>query len=284
MSEAKQPDLEKTRKRVVADYQRGKKPKELSDKYGVNINTVKSWIKRDAAKKNAPSKKGAGKRAQKDATKRAPGAPRGNTNALGNKGHGAPLGNTNAMKHGGYSPAYWDTLTDEEKELLLDAQYDSEQLLLDEIALLSIRERRIMLRIRKYSDSNKGQAVASVVRSETKREFADDAEREQYEAVQREKIAEGKILPGRAYQLSTRTEATYDIVHRLEESLTRCQGQKQKCIQGLHELRVARGDDGKPAPENNLLEALVAGTSGEINTDDIPELFDETESGDDLVE
>ena len=39
-------------------------------------------------------------------------------------------------------------LTEEEQQMLTDAEYDGEQLLMDEIALLSIRERRIMARIR----------------------------------------------------------------------------------------------------------------------------------------
>ena len=259
MSEAKQPDLERIRKRIVADYAKGKKPKELSEKYGVNINTVKSWIKR-----GAPAKRGASKKVQKDAPKRAPGAPIGNTNAVGGRGGvGGPVGNNYAMKHGGYSPVYWDTLTEEEKQLLVDAEYDSEQLLLDEIALLSIRERRIMANIRKQSEIKSGQAVAGIIRSETKRDFASDEEREEYEERQREKVEKGEILPGKEYQLSTRTEATYDIVHRLEEALSRCQGQKQKCIQSLNELRRTRGDGGKDALEK--LDEVLAQIEGVDN-------------------
>ena len=34
MPEAKTPDLERTRKRIIADHRKGKKPKELSEKYG----------------------------------------------------------------------------------------------------------------------------------------------------------------------------------------------------------------------------------------------------------
>ncbi|MBO5568041.1 MAG: hypothetical protein J6A79_03795, partial [Clostridia bacterium] len=206
----------------------------------------------------------ASKKVQKDAPKRAPGAPKGNTNAVGGRGGvGGPVGNNYAMKHGGYSPVYWDTLTEEEQQLLVDAEYDSEQLLLDEIALLSIRERRIMANIRKQSEIKSGQAVAGIIRSETKRDFANDEEREEYEERQREKVEKGEILPGKEYQLSTRTEATYDIVHRLEEALSRCQGQKQKCIQSLNELRRARGDGGKDALEK--LDEVLAQIEGVDN-------------------
>ena len=65
MPEKQAPDMERIRKRILADYKKGKKPKELAEKYGVNINTLKSWIRRA----NAPPKE-AKKRAA-DAKKKA---------------------------------------------------------------------------------------------------------------------------------------------------------------------------------------------------------------------
>jgi len=222
---------------------------------------VKSWIKRA---KDAPEKKGASKKVQKGAPKRAPGAPAGNTNAVGHVGSGgAPLGNKNSLKHGGYSPVYWDTLTEEEQALLEDAEYDGEQMLIDEIALLSIRERRIMAQIRKFSSMESGQAVRGIVRNEDKRAFDSDEEREEYERRIQEKVDNGDRLPGRAYHLSTATEATYDIVHRLEEALSRCQAQKQKCIQSLNDLRRSRGDGGVDALQK--LDDVLAQIKGVDN-------------------
>ena len=282
MPSAKTPDAERTKLRVLAEYKHGKKPKELSERYGISINTIKSWITRsqDAPAGKGASKKGA-KKAQKNAPKRKPGAPLGNSNAVG---AGAPKGNKNAFKHGGYSPAFWDTLTNEEQAMIESAEYDGEQLLLDEIALLTVREHRIMASIKKQSEARGGQAVAAVIRSEDKREFASEEDKLLFEERQQEKIDNGDLLPGHPYHISTRTEATYDIVHRLEEALTRCQAQKQRMIQSLNELRIARGDDGRREPENNMLEALLAGTSGEISTDDIPELFETAEHSADVVE
>ena len=280
MSNTKAPnsDMEKTRKRVIADYKKGAKPKELSEKYGLSVNTVKSWISRYKSK-NPPAEPGA----PSAPAPRKPGAPPGNTNAIGNNG-GAPLGNTNALKHGGYSRIFWDTLDDEEKQMLEELDYDGEQLLLDEISLLSVRERRIMKSIQKHKEAKGGQAVAGIVRSEEKREFASDEEKRIYEDRIADEVDSGKRLPGRSYRLTTTTEATYDIIHRLEEALTRCQAQKQKCIESLNKLRIERGDDGKAAPENNLLQALLAATTEDIDTDDIPELQQKTDDSDDLVE
>ena len=280
MSNSKAPnsEMEKTRKRVIGEYKKGAKPKELSEKYGVSINTVKSWINRYKSK-NAPPPGGA-----PDApAPRKVGAPLGNTNAIGNCG-GAPVGNTNALKHGGYSRIFWDTLDEEEKQMLEELDYDGEQLLLDEISLLSVRERRIMKSIQKYKEAKGGQAVVGIVRSEEKREFANEEEKQIYEDRVADEVDSGKRLPGRSYRLTTTTEATYDIIHRLEEALTRCQSQKQKCIESLNKLRIGRGDDGKTAPENNLLQALLSATTEDIDTDDIPELQQTPDHSDDLVE
>lgn len=80
-------------KKAESDYQRGMKYKEIAEKYGVSINTVKSWKQRYGwqRQKGAPSEKGVH-------TKK-PGAPLGNKNAIGNRG-GAPPRNSNAVTHG----------------------------------------------------------------------------------------------------------------------------------------------------------------------------------------
>ncbi|MEC1395338.1 phage terminase small subunit [Bacillus velezensis] len=78
------------------DYAKGMKYKDLAEKYGVSMNTIKSWKQRHGweRKKGAPSEKSVH-------TKKA-GAPPGNKNALGNNG-GAPERNRNAVSHGFFS-------------------------------------------------------------------------------------------------------------------------------------------------------------------------------------
>ncbi|WP_440671539.1 phage terminase small subunit [Bacillus subtilis] len=78
------------------DYVKGMKYKDLAEKYGVSVNTIKSWKQRHGweRKKGAPTEKSVH-------TKKA-GAPPGNKNALGNNG-GAPQRNQNAVTHGFFS-------------------------------------------------------------------------------------------------------------------------------------------------------------------------------------
>ncbi|MGE0912345.1 phage terminase small subunit [Bacillus atrophaeus] len=78
------------------DYVKGMKYKDLAEKYGVSINTIKSWKKRHGweRKKGAPISKSVH-------TKK--GGQPGNKNALGNKGGAAPARNQNASTHGFFS-------------------------------------------------------------------------------------------------------------------------------------------------------------------------------------
>ncbi|MDR6681628.1 uncharacterized protein YjcR [Bacillus safensis] len=71
------------------DYVKGMKYKDLAEKNGVSINTIKSWKKRHGWER----KKGAHKK----------GGQPGNVNALGNSGGAAPIRNQNAKTHGLYS-------------------------------------------------------------------------------------------------------------------------------------------------------------------------------------
>jgi uncharacterized protein YjcR len=76
------------------DYLAGMKYKDIAEKYGVTLNTVKSWKTRYKWSRDGVHTKSKGVR-----TKKKGGQP-GNQNA---KGHGAPKYNQNAKKHGFFS-------------------------------------------------------------------------------------------------------------------------------------------------------------------------------------
>lgn len=236
---------------------------DIAEKLGVPAGTVRRWKhdqnwdgKQPAEKKTAKKKK-TNVRKDKPSVRNHGGAPPGNQNALGNSG-GAPPGNQNAFKHGGYSAVFWDSLDDEEQEMIDQQPDDEEQLLIDEIKLLSVRERRIMRRIKKYSEVKGGLAIRAVMTTEHKRKFATPADKELYEEKVREKIEAGDRLPGEAYTANSQTEATYDIVLKLEEALTRCQAQKQRCLDTLFKLRQAKGAGG-----SDLVKDWIEAVMGE---------------------
>ena len=264
-----------TREQAYKYYKKGMKYKEIAEKCEVSLSTVKSWAARywnrekDKGKDATGKKKVATKKADKSQPK-SRGAPKGNKNAVGNNG-GAPQGNTNALKHGGYSAIYWDTLDEEEKELIDTAETDEEQLLIQQIQLFSVRERRLMKAINKYRkiESEKGGlAVSGVITSNQKRTFADDergaAEKELYESLKQEKIEEGKIsYLGYETFTQTTTEATYHIILRLEKELTAVQSKKTKCIEALAKLHGDDENDGDKEVVDDWITAVKESMYGE---------------------
>ena len=122
-------------------------------------------------------------------------APKGNKNAVGNRG-GAPKRNTNALKHGGYAKIFWEDLTPEENAMVRTMPTDLEELLIDQIKLLTVREYRIMKRIAYFNGIESGQVLSDVVRSEDKRQFADKEEKALYDERIAEKVEAGDRLPG----------------------------------------------------------------------------------------
>lgn len=238
------------RDQAYQDFKKGMKYKDIAAKYGVSLSAVKSWATRYWKNgKVATSKNGKSQPKNKKTQPRSRGAPLGNKNAVGNHG-GAPLGNQNNLKHGGYTAIYLDTLDEDERELYACIPDDEEDLLRDQIAVYTIRERRLMKAINKLKDAKGDLLVSSVSRSEVKREFGSPEEKEQYDHIREKKIEEEKIsYLGHEYQVNTVTENTIDKIQRLESELTRVQSRKTNAIEALHRLRTERLKNGIGDPE-----------------------------------
>ncbi|CAI6305142.1 phage terminase small subunit [Bacillus subtilis] len=119
------------------DYVKGMKYKDLAEKYGVSVNTIKSWKQRHGWER----KKGA--HSEKSVHTKKGGQP-GNKNAIGNKGGAAPAGNQNAVTHGFFSKF----LPEETLEIMEEIQERSpadmiwDQIQIQYVAI--IRAQRIM--------------------------------------------------------------------------------------------------------------------------------------------
>lgn len=254
MARARSPDSIEAEKL----YKDGMPLVQIAAKLGVPDGTVRRWKSTqdwDGTKANARNEK------KPNARKR--GGQKGNKNAKGHGGTGPP-GNTNALKHGGYSQIFWDTLTEDEKELIDTMEKDPEQMLLDEIALLTVRERRIMKRIEHFQNLKGGMALESVMRSEDKRQFANEDEKMLYEERIDAKVQSGYRLPGHPYHVQNRTEATYNIIQRLEEALSRCQDQKRRAIESLTRLYAETGQSkGSSVADDWVTAVLEADEDGQ---------------------
>lgn len=253
-------------------YHEGMLLVEIAKKLNVPSGTVRRWKstqnwEANGGKSGKTSKKKQSERSEKKKAnvRKKQGAPIGNKNAAG---HGAPEGNGNALKHGGYSAVYWDTLTEEEKEMIDNAPSDEETLLTEQIRLFAVRERRLMKAIKKYSEVKGGQYVSSVTNFEDRRKFKSPEEEQLYKSAVEKKVRKGERLPGEHQSIQTNTGATVDLITRLERELTSVQGKKTKAIEALlkartERLRLEKGDAGSGTVDDWI--SAVIGDGGDMD-------------------
>lgn len=245
MARARSPDSIEAEKL----YQSGMKLVEIAEKLNVPAGTVRRW--KSTQKWGNPGRTKSERSDKKKANVRKPGAPKGNKNA---EGAGAPEGNHNALKHGGYSAVYWDVLTEEEKEMIGGAPTNEEALLIEQIQLFAVRERRIMKAINKYSAVKGGQYVSGVINFEDKRKFKEPEEEKDYKEAVKKKVKKGERLPGERQSIQTSTGSTIDLVSRLERELTSIQSKKTKAIETLSKLHMEKKRMEGEGKENDVVK------------------------------
>lgn len=219
MARARSPDSIEAEKM----YRSGMKLVDIAKKLGKPDSTVRRW--KSDQKWEVPEKKKSERSEKKKASVRKPGAPEGNKNA---EGAGAPDRNKNAEKHGAYSKIYWDMLDETERELLDAIPTGEEFQLKQQIAMYTIRERRMLHQIDEFKEnSKKGLYIKSIKK---KKRVVSDGENEKSEAYE---------------DTSTDTENTLKSLTTLESELTKIQRAKTKCLDSLIHLKAVneRNDD-----------------------------------------
>lgn len=229
------------------DWKSGMKYKEIAEKYDITLSAVKSWATRDwklrkvaTGKKKSCNQKGRSARSK---------AQLGNQHAVG---HGAPLRNQNNLKHGLYAGVYWDVLSDDEKAMIKDMDFsDEEEQLQQQIAMLSVREYRLMKDLNRMrqigqggKSNNMGMMLYTVDRGEWKHEKQDEAS-----GRVKNILTEDEQKKGHSVHMSTTMVSATDTIVRFEAELTRVQKQKAKCIEQLNAIRTARKSDEKASED-----------------------------------
>lgn len=243
---------------------------EIAKELGVSDGTVRSWKNRygwgDKSKKN--KRNVAKKDGKKTATlqKKKKGGQPGNQNSKGaskGKGNQKPVPPPDRTKHGGYVPVFMDALDKDEQELIGTVPKDEELLLLEQIQLFSIRERRILNAINKYREQEANVAVADVTRFEEKRVFKSKEEEAEYEKRQKKKVAKGERLPGRSYNIQTHTTNKDMVIARLEQELSTVQSKKTKAIEALSKYRLEKAKIESESAGNDAVDDWIAAVLGE---------------------
>ncbi len=213
--------------------------KDIAAELGVSDSQIRKWKNQDnweaalnsnvtnESNSNATNRKGAPK-GNKNAVGNKGGAPRGNQNAKGNRGGtGGPYGNKKAVTTGEYESIWLDTLTEDEQQLV--EQIDTDPLVQAEesIVLLTIRERRMMQRIKDLMDGLTEKERDILYELKTTKDVS---------VVHDEKTGLTKKVPISRDQLiksrmEVRSVRLMDDILKREEALTRTQAQKLRAIE-----------------------------------------------------
>ncbi len=239
-------------------YKQGLKLIDIAGKLDVPEGTIRSWKNRYKWDNDTS----ATLQKRRNVAKGKGGQP-GNKNAIGNKGGSAPDGNKNAIKTGEFETIFFDCLDYEEKELIEQIQLDKNQLLLQEIQLLTVRERRMLKRIellKRTQEQQNGEAQGmTAVKYKT--------------GVEKDKETDLFEYAGILGQIQA-----------IENSLTRVQASKQRAIDSLHrygyddakldielmkiELELAKQDTSEDTQEDDGFMDAIDKTAAEVWGDD----------------
>lgn len=143
---------------------------------------------------------------------------KGNKNAKNNKG-GAPKKNKNAVTTGEYENIFSSFLDEDEKIILESKVLSTKEALFEELQILKIREKRMFERIKILKDKQKDMVVTRMKKdNET---------------------------------TTTEVQNTLFLINKIEDGLTRVQGEKRRILNLLYKIEI---DDGKIVENSNETE------------------------------
>lgn len=212
-------------KRIWLESNGEKQLKEIASELNVSDSQVRKWKSQDKWSAELKSNVTNGK---SNVTNQG-GAPIGNQNAVGNKGNSRaspPKRNKNALKTGEYETIFFDTLSDDEKDIYSSLDDDPSFVLSEEIRLLKIRQFRMMKRIQQ---AEAGLNDEEVERLQQLRKIKTPIEKNG-------KKLEIKREVMQDVQISRKTHRKIDDILSIEDSLTRISNQLAKAIKQMNEL------------------------------------------------
>lgn len=212
--------------------------KNISEELGVSENQVRKWKNQD-------------KWENREAL---PNVTKSNGNTIQTNGNitnqskpakrkrGGQKGNQNRYEHGLYANPTMDMIPRQELERLQRMDFaDEESIIIDEIILLTSRERQLLESIQRYQDQKNGLSLDGVTRRVVENEGARDSRSKQVET-------------------TTRTRDVFDVIQKLQAELTKVQKEKR---QYLSELRILRTQKAQMPKEENTHERILQEISSE---------------------
>lgn len=219
--------------------------KNISEELGVSENQVRKWKNQD---------KWENKEALPNVTKSIGNAAESKGNVTieektPKRKRGGQKGNQNRYVHGLYANPTMDMIPRQELERLQRMDFeDEESIIIDEIILLTSRERQLLESIQKYQDQKNGLSLDGVTRRTVESEGTKGSRSKQVET-------------------TTRTRDVFDVIQKLQAELTKVQKEKR---QYLSELRILRAQKAQMPKEENTHERVLQ----EISSEELRQLIE----------
>lgn len=212
--------------------------KNISEELGVSENQVRKWKNQDnwenrEALPNVTISNGNNAQTNGNVT---------NQSKPAKRKRGGQKGNQNRYEHGLYANPTMDMIPRQELERLQRMDFeDEESIIIDEIILLTSRERQLLESIQKYQDQKNGLSLDGVTRRTVESEGVKGSRSKQVET-------------------TTRTRDVFDVIQKLQAELTKVQKEKR---QYLSELRILRAQKAQMPKEENTHERVLQEISSE---------------------
>lgn len=246
-------------KKIWLESNGEKQLKEIASELNVSDSQIRKWKSLD---KWSAELKGNVTIIKSNVTKG--GAPFGNQNAKGNKGNSRaspPKRNKNALKTGEYETIFYETLSDEEKNIYSNLNNDPSFILSEEIRLLKIRQLRMMKRIK---EAESGLNDEEIDRLQQLRKIKTPIEKDG-------KKLEIKREVMQDVQISRKTYRKIDDILSIEDSLTRISNQLAKAIKQMNELYITDYKTDLMKAQTEKIQAEIADIGGNNSGEEVEE-------------
>lgn len=176
---------------VKNDYLQGMKYKEIISKYDITQPELRSIIRKNKLTRSKSE------------------IQKGNQNAIGNSGGHGTEGNKNAVTTGEYENIFSSVLDDDENTIMQGSPKGTRATLLEELKILTIREKRMLSRIKTLKDKNRDLTITKMQKNQDNN--------------------------------STEAQNTLLLINKIEDGLTRVQESKRRMLDLLYRIEC---DDG----------------------------------------
>ena len=247
-------------KRIWLESNGEKQLKDIASELNVSDSQIRKWKSID---KWSAELKGNVTIGKSNVTNQG-GAPFGNQNAKGNKGNSRaspPVGNKNALKTGEYETIFYETLSDEEKDIYSNLNNDPSFVLSEEIRLLKIRQFRMMKRIQK---AEAGLNDEEIERLQQLRKIKTPIEKDGRKLEIKREVMQD-------VQVSRKTHRKIDDILSIEDSLTRISNQLAKAIKQMNELYITDYKTDLMKAQTEKIQAETADISGNNSGEEVEE-------------